>query len=60
MFQTKVVWKVTTRVVHSVTFFFFSESRAVYKMVAKILYSQTGHRGQYEMKQKHTNCLMDN
>jgi len=51
MFQTKVVWKVITRIIRSVTIFFF-ENRALYKIIAKIFYSQTGHRGQYKMRHK--------
>jgi hypothetical protein len=31
---------------------FSPENRAVYKIIAKILYSQTGHRWQYEMTHK--------
>ena len=47
MFQTKLVKKIKTHILCSVTFFFF-ENRAVYEImwVEKIWSKQTGHRRQ--------------
>ena len=43
MFQTKVVERIKTHILRSVTFF-SPENRAVYEIKRKILYSRTGHR----------------
>jgi hypothetical protein len=45
-----------THIVLSVNF--FSERRAVYEIIGKIWYSQTGHRRQYITA--HALCVLDN
>jgi hypothetical protein len=42
MFQTKVVEKIKTPVLCSITFFFFFENRAVYEIMRK-MYGRAGH-----------------
>jgi len=51
MFQTKVVEKIKTYILYSVTFFF--ENRAVYG----ITWSRRGHRWQYDVCSLHAGYL---
>jgi hypothetical protein len=53
MFQTKVVEKIKTRILYSVTFF---ENRAVYENVGK--YCTDGQATDDNMA--HANCMLDN
>jgi len=46
IFQIKVVQKIKTHILCSVTFYFF-EKRAVYEIMWKIQYSRRSHRWQY-------------
>ena len=56
MFQTKFVEKIKTHILFLQIS--SSERRAIYEIMWKIRYSQTGHRWQYDMA--HALCVLDN